>query len=344
MSTYVYSPLQSYLHPSLTVDEVEGEEEGEAVKVDEVDPSVRKELATRDGDNFRALLTACHAGTDRPLVLARMIRTVAHFMSRGTAVDPHSRIVRLPGDYGSVPPPSSYGINGLGKIEYLINYEETAVGAAAVILVRKFFHGWKKVVGFKLLCRVAFTWGRQRILKQGWGVFYRFWRTLKTARSIAYEEGCLCLKLRMFSKWGIFARKTKASKVVFVQRSFVRKVHYLFRAWRAYAHVKGKKKRAADRVFRRNGVDRGFGLWRTYFVERLRLKKFHLMIKRKRVAKVLRSVIGDWCVSIYRSFSFFPAFSLSFKPYFSFNLTLLLLSPLLYFLLSPPSSLSLLFF
>jgi hypothetical protein len=88
-------------------------------------------------------------------------------------VDPHARLVRLPGDYGSTQPPRKYGINQGGKISYMTNYEETAAGAAAVILVRKVFGEWKRVVGFKMLTREAFGMCRNRILRVGWKGLWR---------------------------------------------------------------------------------------------------------------------------------------------------------------------------
>ena len=155
---------------------------------------------------------------------------------------------------------------------YCTSIEETALGASVVIMIRKTFRSWKAVVGFRKMCKLVFGWGRKRMLKIIWNTLLKNWRTLKTRRCIAFEEGSCYLKNRMFLKWAKFTRKMIKGKVKFVKRLFRRRVEYIVRAWRVYAVKKGLKKKIADSLFYKNGTARGYEAWRMHFLVTSRLK------------------------------------------------------------------------
>ncbi len=126
----------------------------------------------------------------------------------------------------------------------------------------------------------------------------KYYMTKRASRIVAYEEGCFRLKVRMFLKWNRFRRYMRHSKRKFLKRVFIRRVHYIVRAWRAYAEMKGRKKRAADRQFRKYGIERGFENWRNFFVEHSRRTRFGQMIYRRRVRRVLLTSIRSWYTKV----------------------------------------------
>ena len=95
----------------------------------------------------------------------------------------------------------------------MTSVEETATGASVARLVQRVFRGWVKVVGFRLLCREVFEWGRRRMLKLVFKPLWVYWKLLKAAKGVAESEGGLKLLGRMVWRWQAFAKHMKAGKI-----------------------------------------------------------------------------------------------------------------------------------
>ena len=190
--------------------------------------------------------------------------------------------------------PKGYGINTKGVLTMFSSVTDTVAGAFVVMTVRKCFWGWKRVVGFKMLMRVAFEWGRRRILKLGWKGLHIYWSKLRDCKVIGEAEGARCLLVRMIKRWRFFATKTRSRKVLFVKRTFVRRVHFIYRAWKGYARRKGERGRRADKQFRKWGVERGFGLWRSHYVREEGLNRLGAIMRKRVVTRVLKWMISEW--------------------------------------------------
>ena len=152
--------------------------------------------------------------------LGAMLRSLDSFMSTGIAVDPQEHAVKLPGDYGGggFKPPDQYGMNAKGKVMMLTSIDETATGASIARLVQKVFRAWVKVVGFRMLCREVFEWGRRRMLKLVWKPIWVHWRVLSAAKEVAEVEGGLRLLGRLMARWRTFATHMRAGKIRFIRR------------------------------------------------------------------------------------------------------------------------------
>ena len=66
------------------------------------------------------------------------------------------------------------------------------------------------------------------------------------------------------------------------------------KAWREWARRRGKRHRLADALFYRSARERGFGRWRSWYVEHNRLRKWGGIIKKRRVGRVLRDCFVEW--------------------------------------------------
>ncbi|GMH77894.1 hypothetical protein TL16_g07576 [Triparma laevis f. inornata] len=294
VSSYVYDPLRSYLNPTLTLDDGGG---GEGKDLDGLNNFESNHSEFRR--TFQTLKSTFEAETTdngRRKKLGVMLRSLDSFMSSGVAVDPQEHTVKLPGDYGGggFKPPEKYGMDAKGKVMMLTSIDETAFGASIARLVQKVFKAWVKVVGFRMLVRDVFEWGRRRMLKLVWKPLFVHWRVMSAAKEVGEVEGGLRLLRRMVVRWRRFGREMRAGKVRFIRRLFVRRVQYIVKAWSSWARRKGKKKRVADAHWFKKGREIGFDRWHTWWVETARLKKYGKMIYVKRVMRVLRTRFAEW--------------------------------------------------
>jgi len=280
VSTFVYNPLEAFLNPTLKLDHGNGD-----LPYD--DYMTKKPLLTSPSAvNFSALKESYEresfAPQNRRKNLGVMIRTLSAFQRLGVAVDPMKFVVKLPQDYTKEPPPASFGLSKEGKITFCTTIKDTAIGVSAVLLVRKVYFKWKDYVGFRIMRRRLFEWGRKRLLKMVWRPLFEHYMTLSTAKLAGKEMGEMIKKRKVFFAWQVFSSERVRGKRKMLKKLFKRRCWVVFKMWRKYAQVKGNRKRRADIMFAKTGKWRGWESFRSWYLDQTRLRrKYNIIMKRR---------------------------------------------------------------